>query len=216
MYCAAIFSSHALKRWTVHLVEYFPNQIVIHVKWCGKFGFASASASSEACSVVLKLTDQWKQDRSDRSRRFDPLKTGLRSCYDFSDFAILCVSWKCQPQMQPGRGFFHFLSSKWTKISKVTHILPHRAWQVSFPTQLSWKWLEDWFAHQHRPPQPTIPPHPPKLNFHLKEPQINLKVYLNNIKNNNNNKNNINNNSNNNNNNNQTKILIIGLCPHRN
>ena len=54
----------------------------------------------------------------------------------------------------------------------------------------------------HHKPQPAIPPHPPKLNFHLKEPQINLKVYLNNIKNNNNNKNNINNNSNNNNNNN--------------
>ena len=129
-----------------------------------------------------------------------------RSCYDFSDFAILCVSWKCQPQMQPGRCFFHFLSNKWTKITKIIHILPHSAWQVSFPTQLSWVWHEDGSAHQHRPPQPTIPPHPPKLNFHLKEPQINLKGYLNNIKNNNNNKNNINKNSTyNNNNNNQTK-----------
>ena len=55
------------------------------------------------------------------------------------------------------------------------------------------------------------PPHPPKLNFHPKEPQINLKGYLNNIKNKNNNKNNINNNKNSindNNNNNETKQLL--------
>ena len=80
---------------------------------------------------------------------------------------------------------------------------------MSFPTQLSWDWHEDMSAHQRRSPQTTIPPHPPKLNFHLKEPKINLKGYLNNIKNNNNNKNNnennINYNCNNNNKNNKTK-----------
>ena len=84
----------------------------------------------------------------------------VRSCYDFSDFTILCVIWKCQPQMRPGRCFFHFLSSKWIKITKVIHILPHSAWQVSFPTQLSWVWHEGGSAHQYRPPKPTIPPQP--------------------------------------------------------
>ena len=47
-------------------------------------------------------------------------------------------------------------------------------------------------AHHNPPSHHT--PHPPKLNFNLKEPKINLKGYLKNIKNNNNNKNNINNN----------------------
>ena len=55
-------------------------------------------------------------------------------------------------------------------------------------------------AHHNPPSHHT--PHQPKLNFHLKEPKINLKGYLNNIKNNNNNKNNINNNNNSNNNDN--------------
>ena len=54
---------------------------------------------------------------------------------------------------------------------------------------------------------PTPPHHPPKLNFHHKEPQINLCCCLNNninIKDNNNNKNNIINDNNNKNNNNNT------------
>ena len=52
---------------------------------------------------------------------------------------------------------------------------------------------------------PTQRQHPTKLNFHHKEPQINLWCCLNNninIKDNNNNKNNVNKDNNNNNNNN--------------
>ena len=60
-----------------------------------------------------------------------------------------------------------------------------------------------------------------KLNFHHKEPQINLRCCLNNnikIMDNNNNKNNNNNNKNNNNNNNNLKavgcdLIVISLVP---
>ena len=65
---------------------------------------------------------------------------------------------------------------------------------------LTWKWV-------CTPPHPTTT-HPPKLNFHHKEPQINLSCCLNNninFKDNNNNKYNVNNDNDNKNNNNNNK-----------